>query len=263
MITIIWSVTVLGILGILIGLLLGVAGKVFAVDTDERIVQVRESLPGNNCGGCGYAGCDGLAEAIVAGKAELSACPVGGAAVAEKIAEILGVEAGVSEKKVAYVRCAGTCEAAKLQYHYVGEADCQQAAIAPGSGEKACSYGCLGLGSCVKACAFDAIHIENGIAVVDKEKCVACGQCVKACPKDLIELIPYDAAYMVQCHSQDKGKDVMAVCAAGCIGCGICVKQCEYDAVKVENNLAFIDAEKCQACGKCAEKCPRKVIYAQ
>lgn len=263
MMTFIWSVAVLAVLGILIGLLLGIAGKVFAVDVDERVTQVRDSLPGNNCGGCGYPGCDGLAEAIIAGEAEINACPVGGAAVAEKIAEILGVEADTSEKKVAYVKCAGTCELAKSQYHYVGEMDCAQASMVPGHGEKACSYGCLGLGTCVKACPFDAIHVEDGIAVVDKEKCVACGQCVKACPNNVIDLIPYESAYMVQCNSKDKGKDVMAVCETGCIGCGICVKQCEFDAVTVENNLAVIDGTKCQACGKCAEKCPKKVIYAQ
>lgn len=263
MTTFIWSVAVLAILGILIGLLLGIAGKVFAVEADERTTQIRESLPGNNCGGCGYPGCDGLAEAIVAGEAGVSACPVGGVAVAEKIAEILGVEVEATGRKVAYVKCAGTCDKAKRQYNYVGEPDCQQAAMVPGNGDKACSYGCLGLGSCVAACAFDAIHIKDGIAVVDKEKCGGCGQCAAACPNNVISLVPYESAYMVQCNSNDKGKDVMAVCDTGCIGCGICAKQCEFDAVKVENNLAVIDGEKCQGCGKCAEKCPKNVIFAQ
>ena len=75
----IFSVVLLAVLGILIGILLGVAGKVFAVETDERVEKVRECLPGNNCGGCGYPGCDGLAEAIVAGDAPVNGCPVGGA----------------------------------------------------------------------------------------------------------------------------------------------------------------------------------------
>lgn len=265
MTVVIWSVALLAILGILIGVLLGVAGKVFAVEVDERVIQVRENLPGNNCGGCGYPGCDGLAEAIVAGEAEINACPVGGAAVSAKIAEIMGLEdvSGEVSRQVAYVKCSGTCERTKSQYHYVGEKDCRKAAVVPGRGEKACSYGCLGLGSCVKECPFDAIQIKDGIAEVDKEKCVACGRCVAICPNHVIDLIPYESAYMVQCNSEDKGKDVMAVCETGCIGCGICVKQCEYDAITLNNNLAEIDGSKCQGCGKCAEKCPKKVIYAQ
>ena len=108
--TIIISVVLLGVLGIAIGLLLGVAGKFFSVEVDERVEQVRECLPGNNCGGCGFPGCDGLAEAIVAGTAEVNGCPVGGAPVAEKIGTILGVEAGTAVKMVAKVRCAGTIE---------------------------------------------------------------------------------------------------------------------------------------------------------
>ena len=167
----IFSVVLLAVLGILIGILLGVAGKVFAVETDERVEKVRECLPGNNCGGCGYPGCDGLAEAIVAGDAPVNGCPVGGAPVAGKIAEILGVEAGSSEKQVAFVKCAGTCDVAANKYHYVGEMDCRRAAMVPGRGEKACSYGCLGLGSCVEVCQFDALSIQNGVAKVDRDKC--------------------------------------------------------------------------------------------
>lgn len=155
--TIIMSIVILAALGILIGILLGVAGKVFAVETDEKVVQVRECLPGNNCGGCGYPGCDGLAEAIAAGEASIDACPVGGAAVAQKIGKIMGVETEESVKKVAYVRCAGTCEKASSKYNYVGEMSCKDAMMVPGQGEKACSYGCLGLGPVVSACQFDAL----------------------------------------------------------------------------------------------------------
>lgn len=260
----IWSVALLAALGILIGVLLGVAGKVFAVETDQRVTDVRENLPGNNCGGCGYAGCDALAEAIVKGEAEVGACPVGGASVSAKIAEIMGVDVADGEaRKVAYVKCAGTCEKAKSQYHYVGDMDCREAAMIPGRGEKACSYGCLGLGSCAKACPFDAIYMKDGIAVIDREKCKACGKCIAICPNHVIDMIPYESSYMVQCNSNDKGKDVMQVCQTGCIGCGICVKQCDYGAVTLENNLAKIDGSKCQGCGKCAEKCPKQVILPQ
>ena len=127
-------------------------------------------------------------------------------------------------------------------------------------GPKGCTYGCLGFGSCVKACPFDAIHVVDGVAVVDKEACKSCGKCVAACPKGLIELVPYEQKHLVQCSSKDKGKDVMAVCSVGCIGCRLCQKVCEFDAVTVENNIAHIDPEKCTGCGKCAEKCPKKII---
>lgn len=254
------AAAVVGIVGLLIGVLLGVASEKFKVEVDEREILVRAELPGNNCGGCGYAGCDGLAKAIAEGKASVGACPVGGSPVADKIAEIMGVESGSSAKIVAFVKCKGTCDKTKVQYNYFGIEDCQKTAVVPGRGEKACVYGCMGHGSCVKACAFDAIHVVDGIAVVDQEKCVACGLCAQACPNDLIDLVPYDAKHLVQCNSHDKGKDVKAKCDAGCIGCTLCIKQCEFDAIHMDNNLAVIDYEKCTNCGKCAAKCPVKVI---
>ena len=256
---IIIAALVVGGTGLVIGLLLGFAGKVFMVEVDEKEIQVRDALPGNNCGGCGYAGCDSLAKAIAKGEAEANACPVGGAAVAEKIAEIMGSTVSVT-KNVAFVKCSGDCEKADNRFNYYGTLDCNHAALSTGGGPKSCAYGCMGFGSCVKVCEFDAIHVVNGIAVVDKEKCVACGKCIKACPKKLIELVPYEQKQKVACNSNDFGKDVKAVCKAGCIGCKLCEKQCEFDAIHVENNIAHIDYEKCTNCGKCKEKCPAKVI---
>ena len=257
---IIIAAAVVGIVGIVIGILLGIASEKFKVEVDEREILVRAELPGNNCGGCGYAGCDALAKAIV-GKAKVNQCPVGGASVGDKIAAIMGVEAGAAEKMVAFVKCKGTCDKANVQYNYYGMDDCVKiAAAVPGAGDKACSYGCLGSGSCVKACQFDAIHIVDGVAVVDKEKCVACGACAAVCPRHLIDLVPYKAEHLVQCNSHDKGADVKKKCDAGCIGCTLCTKQCEADAIHMDNNVAVIDYEKCTNCGKCAEKCPAKVI---
>lgn len=257
---IIIATVVVALTGLIIGLLLGVAGEKFKVEVDEREDAVRAALPGNNCGGCGYAGCDAAAKAIASGEASVSICPVGGAPVAEELARIMGVDAEVAEKKVAFVKCAGTCEKAKEKSHYYGVTDCVAAMSAPGESGKACSYGCMGLGSCVKSCQFDAIHVINGIAKVDITKCTACGQCVAICPKDLIELTPAEAEYLVRCNSLDKGKEVKEKCEAGCIGCGLCTRACEYDAVHVTNNLAYVDQSKCVKCGKCAEKCPTKVI---
>lgn len=256
------AAAVIGVIGLLIAVLLGVAAIQFAVPIDEKEIAVRDLLPGNNCGGCGYAGCDALAKAIAAGEAATNACPVGGAAVAEKISGVMGVDGGETVKLVAYVKCAGTCDKAGIKANYYGISDCKRAAAIPGRGDKACAYGCMGFGSCVSACQFDAIHVKNGVAVVDKEKCVACGKCAAECPNGLIEMIPYEGKLAVSCSNKDKGPKVMAVCDTGCIGCGICVKQCEFDAIAVENNLAHIDQSKCTGCGKCAEKCPKKVILA-
>ncbi len=251
---------VVGIAGLIIGVLLGVAAKIFQVPVDEREVQVRELLPGNNCGGCGYAGCDGLAKAIASGEAPVNGCPVASSSIHEQIGEVMGKKPEVKEREVAFVKCYGSCDKTNIKYNYHGIADCKKMALIPGSGEKVCTYGCMGYGSCVRVCEFDAIHIVNGIAVVDKEKCVACGKCITECPKNLIELVPASADYKVQCSSKDKGKDVNAGCSVGCIGCMLCTKVCETGAITVENNLAHIDYSKCTMCGKCAEKCPRKII---
>lgn len=255
------SVLVVGGAGLVIGLLLGVAGKKFAMQTDEREQRIREALPGNNCGGCGYPGCDGAAAAIVAGEAPVTVCPVGGAAAAKAIGAIMGQEVGETRRMTAFVACAGTCDKVKTDYIYTGVEDCRVMKYVPGGGPKRCDYGCLGYGSCVKACAFDAIHLSEGVAVVDRDACKGCGACVAACPNHLISLVPWEGVrYHVACSSRERGKAVTDSCGVGCIGCKKCERVCPVQAVSVQNHVAVIDAALCIGCGKCAESCPRGCI---
>ncbi len=260
MMSILIATAIIGVVGLFIGLFLGAAGIKFKVDVNEKEEAILEALPGANCGGCGYTGCSGLAAAIANKEAPVNGCPVGGELVGKAIADIMGVKAEDNIRMTAFVACAGDCDKAATDYEYSGVEDCQMAEFLPNGGEKSCNSGCLGYGSCVKACPFDAIHIENGVAVVNKEACKACGKCVAACPKNIISLIPYNSQYAVACSSNEKGPIVMKECQAGCIGCSICVKQCQSDAVTVENFLAKIDQQKCTSCGACAEKCPKKTI---
>lgn len=257
------AVAVVAGVGLLVGLFLGIAGIKFHVEVDEREEKIIDALPGNNCGGCGYPGCSGLAAAIVKGEAEVGQCPVGGQKVAEEIARIMGVSVEESVRMTAFVKCQGTIKRTEVYYDYVGIKDCAMMSYIPNKGEKFCTHGCLGYGNCVKSCPFDAIHIVDGVALVDKEKCKACGKCVKACPKNLIELVPYDATHMVACSSKDKGPVTMKACDVGCIGCGLCAKNCPNGAITVENFHAHIDQSKCTQCGLCAEKCPKKSIIVE
>ncbi len=256
---ILYAIMWFAILGAVLGIMLAVAAKVFAVKVDERIPEICDELPGANCGGCGYAGCTALAEAIVRGEAKTTACVVGGSEVASAISEIMGSAAGDVVRYRAQVMCSGEAGVAKKKYHYNGANDCI-AATKLGGGDKLCPNGCIGLGSCAKVCTFDAIRIVNGVASVDYSKCAGCGNCVSACPKHIIRLIPFDAKYWVGCMSVDKGAKTRSYCEVGCISCRICEKNCPQGAITVDDFVAHIDYTKCTSCGICAEKCPRHII---
>jgi electron transport complex protein RnfB len=255
------AVLVLGGLGLLFGIGLAVASRVFAVKVDPKVEKIRLALPGANCGACGYPGCDGFANAVASGNAPVNGCPVGGAETAQKLGEIMGVNAEAGIKKVARVICKGTDCNAKEKFDYKGINDCKAANMVAG-GSKACEYGCLGFGTCIDACQFDAIRIIDGVAVIDPEKCTACGKCIEVCPKSVIEMIPYEQQVVVDCNNKEFGKVVKEVCSVGCIGCKLCVKACPFEAIEFENNLAKINYDKCTNCMICAEKCPTKAITA-
>ena len=264
------AVIVLGAIGLVAALILFLAAKKFAVHEDERIGLVQEQLPGANCGGCGFPGCSGFAGACVKaadkGSLEGLLCPVGGQPVMEKVAGILGMQAEASAPKVAVVRCNGTCESRPRIAEFDGAQSCRVQQML-GSGETACAYGCLGCGDCVAACQFDAIHMnpETGLPEVDEEKCTACGACSKACPRGIIEIRLKglkNRRVVVLCNNKDKGAQTRKACSVGCIACQKCVKVCKFEAITVENNLAYINAEKCKLCRKCEDECPQNAIQA-
>lgn len=264
------AVIVLGCIALVAAVILYVCSKKFAVKEDPRIAQVTEVLPGANCGGCGFPGCSGMADALVkgadAGSLEGLNCPVGGADVMGKVADLLGMAIANSDPMVAVVRCNGTCELRPRIASYDGLKTCT-AMNACGAGETGCGFGCLGCGDCVGACQFDAIHInpETGLPEVDEEKCTACGACAKACPRNIIELRkkgPKGRRIFVSCVNKDKGAVAMKACKSACIGCGKCQKECKFEAITIENNLSYIDFTKCRMCKKCVDACPTKAIQA-
>ena len=263
------SVIVLCAIALAASLLLYVCSKKFAVKTDPRVNDVHECLPKANCGGCGFAGCQSLAQAIVKAADEggdMPTCPVGGNDVMSKIYALLGVEnkAGTGKKRVATLKCAG-CDLAPIAT-YDGLRTCD-AMNRCGSGESACGYGCLGCGDCANACDFGGITINpyKHIPEVDPDVCVACGSCVKACPRHLLEIRQVgvkNRMVVVACSNHDRGPIAMKVCGHSCIGCGKCAKECPFGAITIDGNVATIDSEKCRMCRKCVAVCPRKAIVA-
>ena len=248
--TVIWTIVILTVLGLLLALILFWVARKFKVEEDPRIDEVEKVMPGANCGGCGFAGCRAFADAAVkAPNLDAQYCPVGGNDVMKKVAAILGLEVKEKAPQVAVVRCNGSCENRPRTNVYDGVASCRVKA-ALYSGDTGCAFGCLGCGDCVSACQFGAISMDpaTGLPVVDEEKCTACGACAKACPKHIIEL-------------RNKGPAARKACAAACIGCGIGVKTCTHDAIVLEDNVAYIDYGKCRLCRECEAMCPTGAIH--
>ncbi len=233
-------VAVLSGIGLVMATMLAIGRRAFAVEVDERQEKLLEILPGANCGGCGYPGCSGYAAALIEGTAVPSACPPGGAEMAQEIGRILGVEVSAEAPKVALVACAGDNRLAPERARYLGVRNCSAAHNLAG-GPKKCEHGCLGLGTCLDVCPFDAILITStGLAQVIPERCTGCGACVSACPRGIIKMVPAKEQVHVLCVNPNKAKAVKEVCSVGCTGCKLCTKQSKR--LSMNGSLAFVDS---------------------
>lgn len=256
MIAILNAVIVLMVIGAAAALLLVVASKYMSVPVDEKFPKIRECLPGANCGACGFAGCDGYAQALADGsETRTNLCVPGADKVARDLSEVMGTPFEDVVEQVAFVHCMGDCNIAKIKYDYEGIESCAAANLMY-NGRYACIHGCLGLGDCVKACPNNALRIKDGIAVVNPRLCTGCGICTRTCPNHLVRLMPDVNQVVNTCSNIEKGAVARQQCKNACIGCKMCEKNCPEGAIKVENNLAVIDYEKCINCGKCASVCP-------
>lgn len=238
------SVGILAGVGLVFAIIIALAYWKLRVYEDPRIDAVAAMLPGANCGACGYPGCRGFAEQLVAGAEKPAGCNVVNDDGAAAIADYLGVDKGEANRKVARLLCAGGTNVAAQQAEYRGLRTCGAAAAVAGGG-KSCAWGCLGFGDCGASCTFGAITMsEYGLPVVDPVLCTACGDCVDACPKGLFEIIPLDQKLLVQCRSQLEGDAVLASCAVGCTACGKCVLDAAPGLITLERGVAVVHYEQ-------------------
>lgn len=247
------------ILAFILGVALGFFKEIFNVEQDPKVAQVRTALPGANCGGCGYPGCDGYAAAVAAGSAPVDRCAPGGKSVVDVLAGIMGVTAS-SEEVVAVLRCQGNKDVASLKGIYVGVPTCRAAKLSTG-GTKTCSWGCMGYGDCAAVCKFDALSMgDDGLPHVDYGKCTGCGMCASECPQNLFALVPKSrTGSIVLCQNRSVVKAAVSkACKTGCIKCEICVKNCPEKCITMENGIPVTDYSKCTSCGICVSKCPTK-----
>ena len=256
------AVLVIAGIGFVAAVALALADKYLSVQEDPRIGMVTAALPGANCGGCGFPGCDGYARALVAGTAPNGACSAADAECVKKISAILGVDAVVTERRVALVKCCGTRSETVRVGDYNGLCDCNVAAATAG-GDKGCRFGCLGYGACANVCPKNAIAIEDGLAKVDKRLCIGCGKCVNVCPRRIIELVPASATIHVLCNNPVRGPEVRKVCGVGCMGCRLCEKNSggkEAGHFVFDGFLAKVNYDNPPVDAQIVAKCPAKCM---
>lgn len=249
-------------LAFLLGILLGFFKKIFFVPVDPTVEKIRECLPGANCGGCGYPGCDGFAAACAAGKAPADGCAAGGPEVAKQVGAVLGVEVK-AVKYSAILACRGSKTCAQPKGFYNGVKSCAATKTMGINGTKMCNFGCIGFGDCAAACKFGAITIgEDGLPVFDDSKCTGCGACAAACPQHLILRVPEDQkGPLALCSNRNPNKAaILKQCKNGCIKCGKCERTCKEGAIKLENGIPVVDYSKCNQCGDCVNGCPTHVL---
>ena len=251
----------MAVLGVSLAAMLAFANKALYVPEDPRIDKVEEMLPRANCGACGYPGCRAFAEALVAGEMAPGQCAPNSDEDVANIAAYLGIEAGMHEKRVARLACAGGNHVAHIRARYEGIESCRAATLLSGGG-KGCAWGCLGFGDCALACPFGAITMnERDLPVVDEDTCRACGECVTICPKNLFSLHSKSHRLWVACKNLERAKDAKAECEVACTGCGICAKDAPEGLVKIENNLAVIDYTKNDLASlEVIQRCPTGAI---
>lgn len=260
--TIIYTIICALVIAFVLGILLGLFKKIFHVDTDPKVEKVRDALSGSNCGGCGLAGCDAFAKAVVKGDAPVNGCVAGGLESASKISKILGSAKVEVKPLISFLACHGTKECAAEKGIYHGLETCKAAQLVM-NGTKKCAYGCIGYGDCVKVCPFDAIFMgKEGLPVIDNEKCVGCGKCVKACPKKLFKIIEKNTkGAIARCSNYSQNKpQIKKDCSFGCFKCGMCARKCPSQAIDITSGIPQIDYSKCTSCGECVNVCPDKVL---
>lgn len=262
--TVFTIIAVMGLIGLFFGLVLAISNKKFAVELNPLIHMVEEVLPKGQCGACGYAGCQAYAEAVVTDpNVSPNLCIPGKEPIAKRVSELTGKKAKETEPKIAYVKCNNPILTAPKKFEYSGIDDCVAMSLLH-LGPKSCQYGCVGHGTCAKHCPFGAIDMsENGLPVINKNRCTGCGKCESVCPKKVIEIIPTNAKVNVVCNSKSRGPKAKQDCPVACIACGLCVKNCPHNAVKLVNNLPVFDTHVCtQVCTEavCMAKCPTRTI---
>ena len=263
--TLLTGVATLGGLTFVLASLLIIASRVLYVQEDPRLDVIEELLPHSNCGACGYPGCRGFAEALVAGSVQPAGCTVGAPEEQRNIADVLGVDVGVALKVVARLACAGGDNVARRRANYRGADSCLAASQVAGGG-KDCYWGCLGFGDCARVCDFDAIVMDkHGLPVVIEAACTACGDCVEVCPKDLFSLQSANDRLWVRCKNLELGDFVLDACEVACTACGRCAMDAP-GAVAMAHNLPAIDYNKLRGAtvrqtGQAAiERCPTGAI---